>query len=58
MSHTVHRVSFGPHFPGQVSPLDGTVRIESAGGAGAHAYRYYLKVRHPRFTQLSRFALR
>jgi hypothetical protein len=43
MSHTVHRVSFGPAFPGQVTPLDGTVRMEQPGGK-PHAYKYYLKI--------------
>ena len=23
MTHTIHSVRFGPHFPGQVNPLDG-----------------------------------
>ena len=23
MTHTIHSVHFGPHFPGQVNPLDG-----------------------------------
>jgi hypothetical protein len=44
MSHTVHRVAFGPSFPGQVNPLDGTRRVEAA-GTGGHAYKYYIKVR-------------
>jgi len=43
ISHTVHRVSFGPSFPGQVNPLDGTQRIEPP-GSGGHAYKYYIKV--------------
>jgi hypothetical protein len=43
MSHTVHRVSFGPSFPGQVNPLDGTQRLESA-TSGGNAYKYYIKV--------------
>jgi hypothetical protein len=43
MSHTVHKCSFGPSFPGQVNPLDGTVRIEPQGSNG-HAYKYYVKV--------------
>jgi hypothetical protein len=43
ISHAVHRLTFGPSFPGQVSPLDGTTRIEAANGGG-HAYKYYIKV--------------
>ncbi|GBF95217.1 hypothetical protein Rsub_07932 [Raphidocelis subcapitata] len=44
MSHTVHRVSFGPWFPGQVSPLDGAVRVEGDSEGGLRAYKYYIKI--------------
>ena len=44
MSHTIHGVSFGPRFPGQVNPLDGTARVEAPGGGG-HAWKYFIKVR-------------
>ncbi|KIY93713.1 hypothetical protein MNEG_14248 [Monoraphidium neglectum] len=44
MSHTIHKVQFGPSFPGQVNPLDGAVRMEPA-TSGGHAYKYYIKVR-------------
>ncbi len=30
MTHTIHSVHFGPHFPGQVNPLDGE-RIATEG---------------------------
>ncbi|GBF88593.1 hypothetical protein Rsub_01308 [Raphidocelis subcapitata] len=49
MSHTIHRCSFGPSFPGQVNPLDGTVRVEPEGGNG-HAYKYYIKIVPSQFT--------
>ncbi|KAI8463959.1 MAG: endoplasmic reticulum vesicle transporter-domain-containing protein [Monoraphidium minutum] len=42
-SHTVHSVTFGPSFPGQVSPLGGTRRIEGV-ESGGHAYKYYIKI--------------
>jgi hypothetical protein len=51
MSHTVHRLAFGPGFPGQVNPLDGTVRVEPAESRG-HAYKYYLKVKRARLVCL------
>ncbi|KAI8477518.1 MAG: endoplasmic reticulum vesicle transporter-domain-containing protein [Monoraphidium minutum] len=43
MSHTINRVTFGPSFPGQVNPLDGTERIEAA-DSGGHAFKYYIKI--------------
>jgi hypothetical protein len=43
MSHVVRHVSFGPRFPGQVSPLDGAARIEPAGAPGS-VVKYFLKV--------------
>jgi hypothetical protein len=44
MSHIIHKVSFGPEYPGQVNPLDGFKRINGPNDA-PHAYKYYLKVR-------------
>jgi hypothetical protein len=44
MSHVIHKVSFGPEFPGQVNPLDGFKRINGPDDA-PHAYKYFLKVR-------------
>lgn len=43
MSHTIHKLQFGPSFPGQVNPLDSAVRMEAATSKG-HAYKYYIKV--------------
>lgn len=40
-SHDIHRLSFGPAFPGQVSPLEGT---STAPVGGAAAYQYHLRV--------------
>jgi hypothetical protein len=40
-SHTIRRLSFGPAFPGQVSPLDGTTSAPTARSAG---YQYHLRV--------------
>ncbi|EIE27037.1 DUF1692-domain-containing protein [Coccomyxa subellipsoidea C-169] len=40
-SHIIHRVSFGPTFPGQVNPLDGAERIlDKESGT----FKYFLKV--------------
>lgn len=44
MSHVIHKVSFGPEFPGQVNPLDGFKRINGP-NEDPHAYKYFLKVR-------------
>jgi hypothetical protein len=44
-THTIRRLSFGPHFPGQVSPLDGHFAPPLRGGAaGVAMYQYHLKV--------------
>ncbi len=40
-SHTIHRFSFGPPFPGQVSPLDGTTSAPTQRSAG---YQYHMRV--------------
>jgi hypothetical protein len=40
-SHTIRRFSFGPPFPGQVSPLDGTASAPTARSAG---FQYHLRV--------------
>ena len=40
-SHTVNRLAFGPHFPGQVSPLDGVTSLPQAAAA---AFQYHIKV--------------
>jgi hypothetical protein len=44
MSHVVNKLAFGPEFPGQVNPLDGTIRVTKEGGK-LFAYRYFVKVR-------------
>ncbi|KAG1664119.1 hypothetical protein FOA52_011942 [Chlamydomonas sp. UWO 241] len=43
MSHTVHEVSFGAHFPGLVNPLDGFDRVVTSGEA-PKTYKYFVKV--------------
>lgn len=43
MSHVIHKVAFGPEFPGQVNPLDGFNRVAREGEA-LRAYKYFLKV--------------
>lgn len=41
MTHTIHSVHFGPHFPGQVNPLDGyTRRVDEETGV----FNYFIKV--------------
>ena len=40
-SHTFRRLSFGPAFPGQVSPLDG---VSSAATEAPAAFQYHLRV--------------
>ena len=40
-SHTIRRFSFGPPFPGQVSPLDGTSSAPTARSAG---FQHHLRV--------------
>lgn len=44
MSHIIHKVSFGPEYPGQVNPLDGFKRVNGLDDT-PHAYKYFLKVR-------------
>lgn len=41
VSHSIHHLSFGDEFPGQVHPLDGVTRICTT-GTGTH--KYFLKV--------------
>eukprot|EP01026_Neomeris_dumetosa_P002292 TRINITY_DN10613_c0_g1_i5.p2 TRINITY_DN10613_c0_g1~~TRINITY_DN10613_c0_g1_i5.p2 ORF type:complete len:209 (+),score=27.13 TRINITY_DN10613_c0_g1_i5:121-747(+) len=41
MSHYIHRLSFGPEFPGQVNPLDGFKRTS---GDTPGSYKYFLTV--------------
>jgi hypothetical protein len=43
MSHVIHKVAFGPEYPGQVNPLDGFKRILQP-GESPKAFKYYLKV--------------
>lgn len=43
MSHVIHKVAFGPEFPGQLNPLDGFQRINQP-GSPPQAYKYFLKV--------------
>lgn len=42
MTHIIHKVAFGPEYPGQVNPLDGFKRILT--GHDLRAYKYFLKV--------------
>eukprot|EP00197_Chlamydomonas_leiostraca_P005355 CAMPEP_0202861090 /NCGR_PEP_ID=MMETSP1391-20130828/2603_1 /ASSEMBLY_ACC=CAM_ASM_000867 /TAXON_ID=1034604 /ORGANISM="Chlamydomonas leiostraca, Strain SAG 11-49" /LENGTH=287 /DNA_ID=CAMNT_0049540413 /DNA_START=178 /DNA_END=1041 /DNA_ORIENTATION=+ len=41
MSHTIHHLSFGPYFPGQVNPLTGYTRLLRDAPA---QFKYFLKV--------------
>lgn len=41
ISHVIHHVSFGPHYPGLVNPLDGFVRTV---GKIPQTFKYFLKV--------------
>lgn len=41
LSHVVHRVGFGPAYPGQVNPLDGYSRVMTD---ATYAFKYFLKV--------------
>lgn len=41
MTHTIQHLGFGPHFPGQLNPLDGYVRTVSR--QPLH-FKYFLKV--------------
>lgn len=43
MSHIIHKVAFGPEYPGQVNPLDGFTRVNRPGDV-PRAYKYFLKV--------------
>ena len=43
MSHHVYELSFGPHFPGLINPLDGFERIIKA-KEEFQAYKYFIKV--------------
>lgn len=43
MSHHVYELSFGPHYPGIVNPLDGFERIITVGKA-FQEYKYFIKV--------------
>jgi hypothetical protein len=43
MSHHVYELSFGPHFPGLVNPLDGFERVIKA-KEEFQAYKYFIKV--------------
>ncbi|CAL5218347.1 g7 [Coccomyxa viridis] len=40
-SHIIHRVSFGPTYPGQINPLDGFERIVEK---EAGTFKYFLKI--------------
>ena len=44
MSHHIYELSFGPHFPGLVNPLDGFERIVTQ-STGFQAFNYFIKVR-------------
>jgi hypothetical protein len=41
VSHTIHGLSFGEPFPGQINPLDGAIHVPQEGAA---VYMYYVKV--------------
>ncbi|KAG2431010.1 hypothetical protein HYH02_013539 [Chlamydomonas schloesseri] len=41
MSHVIKHLGFGPHYPGQLNPLDGYVRMV---GREPYSYKYFLKV--------------
>ena len=43
MSHHVYELSFGPHYPGLVNPLDGFERIVTQ-STGFQAFKYFIKV--------------
>ena len=45
-SHKINRLSFGPHYPGHVNPLDGASSAAVAGGGAGKVgmYQYFLKV--------------
>eukprot|EP00775_Hariotina_reticulata_P002169 gene2169-2488_t len=43
MSHIIHKVAFGPEYPGQVNPLDGFKRILQP-GESPKAFKYFLKI--------------
>jgi len=50
ITHTVHSLSFGRHYPGFKSPLDGVLRsVEDTHGM----YQYYLKIVPTRYQYLS-----
>lgn len=40
-SHEIHSITFGDHFPGVLSPLDGTTKIVRK---GAYMFHYYIKL--------------
>lgn len=42
MSHHIYELSFGPHYPGLVNPLDGFERIVK--GPSFQAFKYFIKV--------------
>ncbi|KXZ51632.1 hypothetical protein GPECTOR_12g596 [Gonium pectorale] len=41
MSHHIKHLGFGPHYPGQLNPLDGTTRTVTK---APYNYKYFLKV--------------
>ncbi|GMH42923.1 hypothetical protein BSKO_10845 [Bryopsis sp. KO-2023] len=41
VAHTIHQLSFGPQFPGQVNPLDGLSHVNDQ---WTGTYKYFLKV--------------
>lgn len=44
VSHTIHKLSFGPAVPGEVNPLDDFVRTVRKGEPSG-TFKYFLKVR-------------
>ena len=44
VSHTIHKLSFGPEFPGEENPLDDFVRTVRP-GEPTGTFKYFLKVR-------------
>eukprot|EP00008_Paramoeba_atlantica_P007027 CAMPEP_0201489782 /NCGR_PEP_ID=MMETSP0151_2-20130828/23692_1 /ASSEMBLY_ACC=CAM_ASM_000257 /TAXON_ID=200890 /ORGANISM="Paramoeba atlantica, Strain 621/1 / CCAP 1560/9" /LENGTH=393 /DNA_ID=CAMNT_0047875475 /DNA_START=87 /DNA_END=1268 /DNA_ORIENTATION=- len=50
MSHTVHRISFGEDFPGNINPLDGVTKVSF--DEYSTTYTYFVKVVPTTYTSL------
>uniref|UniRef100_A0A7S1EQP9 Endoplasmic reticulum vesicle transporter C-terminal domain-containing protein n=2 Tax=Timspurckia oligopyrenoides TaxID=708627 RepID=A0A7S1EQP9_9RHOD len=44
LSHTIHSLSFGDAYPGQLNPLDGVEKVAGNGPEGLGMYEYFVKV--------------